>query len=304
MEREQKIVHVWIRDEAGNPVESIMPADHCEVPWSCERTIYYKNGFEHHVMEVSDQGDLAFRKLGQYWDYRNDPELSYPYDVLQQIKNSYKPSYTTENREFKNGNKRLIVRCGICGQEMTPDRGLRRGKSGDGKRYYKCVSTACNNYVGIDVEVEYLPKYLYVPDYAEILTGLATRVYSQLEALYEASNAEWKPPTPLPPARWYDTLERRITRLSCLYDIRDVQEVDELVDEAIEQALNEEEKRDMLRALFYAAYGQSSNKRSMQAFEISHSTKSRIDFNYEHYNGDNDPGLIEYVPHVKLSKKQ
>jgi len=80
--------------------------------------------------------------------------------------------------------------------------------------------------------------------------------------------------------------------------------VDDIIDEAIKKALTIEEKNDLLRALFYAAYGQQDpyyRGRASRRSQLGEKTKMDLTFEYAH--DESDPQIVEYVSCEKLSKK-
>jgi len=229
--------------------------------------------------------------------------------------------YIADYERKRNGDLKVVVRCAKCEQEMTGNQALRVGKKGRGTRYYKCTNSscqACGKDIAVDVEVVKVPNYIFVPDYEDIITSLIQKAFIHAEAIFEkkASTPDLKPI--LKPRLAGSQIGYRIRRRSTEYDLSkrlyaddrsesEVKErlaVDDIIDEAIKKALTIEEKNDLLRALFYAAYGQQDpyyRGRASRRSQLGEKTKMDLTFEYAH--DESDPQIVEYVSCEKLSKK-
>ncbi len=232
----------------------------------------------------------------------------------------------TLKRQKQNRPDKVVVLCDKCGKPMRSDEGLQARVKGGGKRAYVCKDSNCPDFrkrMHIETMVVKVPKYIFVPDYGDIITEISKKVYVEAESVFAQSKAQYE--AHLGRAKIAGNgLSYRVKRYSHNYDIskRDVAEdsddrdieqrkiVDDIIDIAISRVLSEDKKSDLLRALIYAAYGQIDQRQREEASKLSQLAKKynkkqsikSLDYS-ECTDFDEDPQIVEYK-HLEMPTKR
>lgn len=265
-------VHIWTRDGNGNPIVEIVNSKKFEVPWDESETKHYWIGYEHHIMKAEEQGWIPDRLRGK-WSGRNRIPLNFPWDIIETIQTNYKPPYILKERITTTGDIKLKIICGDCGKTMKQSaRGPRKNKKGHVKRFFACSNPICDNYLAFEIKRVITPNFIQVPDYGGYLKECSRMIFNEL-----ASDGRFH----IDISTFSDAYR---------YDVRADHPSDQFLDEGIDRALTEPQKRKLLRALFFAAYGQENSKNSE---EMSRRSKGK---SYLQKRYEDEPMLIEIVP--------
>ena len=218
----------------------------------------------------------------------------------------------------KSGVRKPVVQCGVCRKKMVQAGGLRIHKAGFGSHYYKCQNPECPQFgknIQVLVTPSVAPRFIFVPDLGAEFHERCKDLFTQANEAFLAQTQDPEIKKFLNPKRAGDQLNRLIKYYFCDYrqehdfDTLDQREskrmeiLDEIVAETVFKSLSPKEKRQWLKALFYASHGHQDKKTREEAEAMALLKKPEQSLDYSRCSSEHDdPELTETLHHTQKKR--